>query len=88
MDDDNNLKEEIKKLEAELAEIKADEADDTWTEKVSMSPRLGSDVGIFALRSRPRKGIGAATLMRARTLCWNVGRTSVCGRKRGLGPRI
>ncbi|KAB5588321.1 hypothetical protein CTheo_8237 [Ceratobasidium theobromae] len=37
MDDDDSLKEEIKKLETELAEIKADEADDTWTEKVTIS---------------------------------------------------
>ncbi|KAF8594801.1 hypothetical protein BDV93DRAFT_501730 [Ceratobasidium sp. AG-I] len=35
LDDDNSIKEEIKKLEAELAELKADEADDTWTEKIS-----------------------------------------------------
>ena len=35
MDDDDNLKEEIKKLEAELAEIRADQANDTWTEKIA-----------------------------------------------------
>ncbi|QRV83110.1 hypothetical protein RhiJN_11126 [Ceratobasidium sp. AG-Ba] len=35
MDDDNSIQEEIKKYEAELAEIKADEADDTWTEKLA-----------------------------------------------------
>ncbi|KAG8678739.1 hypothetical protein FRC09_019583, partial [Ceratobasidium sp. 395] len=33
MDDDNSIQEEIKKYEAELAEIRADEADDTWSEK-------------------------------------------------------
>ena len=36
LDDDDSIKEEIKKLEAELAELKADEADDTWTEKVCL----------------------------------------------------
>jgi hypothetical protein len=36
MDDDDSLKEGIKKLEAELAEIKVDEANDTWTEKVRL----------------------------------------------------
>jgi hypothetical protein len=33
--DKGDLDEEIKKLEQELAVIKADEADDTWTEKVN-----------------------------------------------------
>ncbi|KAG8752043.1 hypothetical protein FRC12_012143, partial [Ceratobasidium sp. 428] len=35
MDDDNSIQEEIKKYEAELAEIRADEADDTWSEKLA-----------------------------------------------------
>ncbi|CAE6457252.1 unnamed protein product [Rhizoctonia solani] len=33
--DKDDLDEQIKKLEQELAELKADEADDTWTEKIA-----------------------------------------------------
>ncbi|KAG8759941.1 hypothetical protein FRC11_001177 [Ceratobasidium sp. 423] len=33
--DKDDLDEQIKKLEQELTELKADEADDTWTEKAS-----------------------------------------------------
>ncbi|GAB1524591.1 hypothetical protein RhiTH_007745 [Rhizoctonia solani] len=33
--DKDDLDQEIKKLEQELAELKADEADDTWTEKIA-----------------------------------------------------
>ncbi|KAG9105475.1 hypothetical protein FRC07_009257 [Ceratobasidium sp. 392] len=35
LDDDNSIQDEIKKYEAELAEIRADEADDTWSEKLA-----------------------------------------------------
>lgn len=36
LDDDDSVREEIKKIEAELAELRADEADDTWSEKVRL----------------------------------------------------
>lgn len=62
MDDDDSLKEEIKKLETELAEIKADEADDTWTEKVTIS--------CSALVDCPCKDIGRHSPLRPlRVVC-------------------